>query len=267
MNIRAHSTLTLLLLLAKAALLNAQGGPPVITDDPWTPRPNHWEINSGWTVEKAPGHSVQELPIADLNYGWGRHVQLKVEAPWLVASEAYVTHAGLGNVLAGVKWRFADDVAGFAASLYPQLQVPRSHRSATDLGNGTAWQLLLPLEVARSIGSVDVDAELGYWFAPAPDRVTIGGVAVGYSFGSSLELVAECNAEGVRLFAPAEAVCGVGTRADITEHIALMGAIEPFVGGSAADRPHLRTYFGAQTHVRGGGLWKGRRHRATPAGP
>jgi len=32
---------------------NAMGGPPLLTDDPGTSRPNHWEINVAMASEKS----------------------------------------------------------------------------------------------------------------------------------------------------------------------------------------------------------------------
>ena len=260
MRIERH-LLSFIILFALTQPCFGQGGPPVITDDPWTPRPSHWEINSGWTVEKLPGESTHELPAADINYGWGHRVQLKLEVPYVIASRNYLTHSGVGNFEAGVKWRFLENFAGIAASVYPQVLIPRSRSSAALLGNSSSWALLLPLEAARSFGDVDVDGEIGYWFGSPEDRETMGGIALGYELSGALEFVTECNAEGPRIFSPEEFLCGAGVRADITEHIALMGAVEHDAGGNAPDRPRWRTYFGAQTHVRGGGLWKGRKRQ------
>ncbi len=59
------------LALAAAGRAHAQGGPPLITDDPFTPRAWHWEINTGWSAEHGPDGSAHEIPAFDLNYGFG----------------------------------------------------------------------------------------------------------------------------------------------------------------------------------------------------
>jgi hypothetical protein len=85
----------------------AQGGPPLITDDPDTPGPGYWEINVVSILEKSRLERRLEGPLADINYGVGRRIQLKFEMPWLSVRETGMpVEAGPGNALLGVKWRF-----------------------------------------------------------------------------------------------------------------------------------------------------------------
>src|SRR5881296_807703 len=85
----------------------AQGGPPLITDDPDTPGPGYWEINLSAAVEKTRLKRRLEAPFLDINYGAGERVQLKFEIPWLSVSESSAPNrTGLGNSTVGVKWRF-----------------------------------------------------------------------------------------------------------------------------------------------------------------
>src|SRR6266480_1310266 len=79
--------LGILLPLAPASA-RAQGGPPLITDDPDTPGPGYWEINFSTLFEKSRRERRFELPRLDLNYGVGRRIQLKFEMPWLAARQA-----------------------------------------------------------------------------------------------------------------------------------------------------------------------------------
>ena len=71
-------------ILLSATALFAQGGPPLITDDPGTPENGHWENNFALTLDNTPASQSYETPIADINYGLGGHEQLKIELPWLV---------------------------------------------------------------------------------------------------------------------------------------------------------------------------------------
>jgi hypothetical protein len=50
----------------------AQGGPPLITDDPDTHGPGHWEINIAALREKTHSERRVEVPRVDLNDGVGR---------------------------------------------------------------------------------------------------------------------------------------------------------------------------------------------------
>src|SRR5882757_592772 len=81
----------------------AQGGPPLVTDDPDTPGNGHWEINLAAVGSHVPGLSQLALPDADINYGWGDHVQLKVDTPWLTADKSGEgVKSGLGTSEVGV---------------------------------------------------------------------------------------------------------------------------------------------------------------------
>src|SRR5712692_1107406 len=89
------------------ATARAQGGPPLITDDPDTPGPGYWEINIAALMEKTRAQRHVEVPRVDLNYGVGRRIQVKFEMPWVVLQdEEQRTETGAGNATVGVKWRF-----------------------------------------------------------------------------------------------------------------------------------------------------------------
>jgi hypothetical protein len=49
----------------------AQGGPPLVTDDPDTPGGGHWENNLAAMATRTSGRWTLAAPDADLNYGWG----------------------------------------------------------------------------------------------------------------------------------------------------------------------------------------------------
>ena len=59
----------------------AQGGPPLLTDDPGTPGNRNWEINIASTQFFSPGENEVETPLLDINYGLGDRIQLKYEVP------------------------------------------------------------------------------------------------------------------------------------------------------------------------------------------
>src|SRR5215475_13496837 len=147
----------LVLLFCRAAF--AQGGPPLLTDDPGTPGNRNWEINSGAVVEARSGLTETELPIIDINYGLGNHIQLKLGMPVLVQFNSRGTQAEAGDGKFGVKWRFVDqEKNGIAISTYPQV-------SFNTVGPGRfvndGAQLLLPVEVARSWGKFALNGEAG----------------------------------------------------------------------------------------------------------
>jgi len=57
----------------------AQGGPPLITDDPGTPGDGKWEINVAFEAEKRGTQRSYAIPLLDINYGLGDRIQLKYE--------------------------------------------------------------------------------------------------------------------------------------------------------------------------------------------
>src|SRR5439155_261518 len=113
------------------ASVRAQGGPPLITDDPDTPGPGYWEINLSTFFERNRRERRFEVPRLDLNYGVGRRVQLKYEVPWLAARPAgQPTRSGAGDSVAGVKWRFlGEEGKRMAWAVYPQLEFNTDHAS------------------------------------------------------------------------------------------------------------------------------------------
>jgi hypothetical protein len=56
----------LLILTLASTPLRAQGGPPLITDDPDTPGPRHWEINVSFFRQHTPGARLSERPGSEL---------------------------------------------------------------------------------------------------------------------------------------------------------------------------------------------------------
>src|SRR4051812_14826016 len=66
---------------------SAQGGPPMLTDDPGTVDYKHWEINTALTIEKSQSSTEFEAPLVDINYGLKPGVQLKLEVPLLVVKD------------------------------------------------------------------------------------------------------------------------------------------------------------------------------------
>ena len=99
----------------------AQGGPPLITNDPDTPGNGNWEINLA--VAGAHSHTGWDVaaPDLDVNYGLGDRIQLSVHMPW---NHQRLDHeqwqSGAGPVELAVRWRFVDEEqAGFSMAIQP----------------------------------------------------------------------------------------------------------------------------------------------------
>ena len=61
--------------LSSICLSYAQGGPPMLTDDPGTPGAGQWEINMAVLEERTATVRSRSVPHVDINYGWGDRVQ------------------------------------------------------------------------------------------------------------------------------------------------------------------------------------------------
>jgi hypothetical protein len=70
-----------LLIVGAASSARAQGGPPLRTDDPGTPGPGRWEVNTAVTLEHVRGETSLDPPLADVKYLVGNRIQFKSELP------------------------------------------------------------------------------------------------------------------------------------------------------------------------------------------
>jgi hypothetical protein len=237
-----------LYLLLGLARLAAQGGPPMLTDDPGTPGDGHWEINTAITTEHRPGERVTEMPLVDLNYGIGDRLQLKYEAAWLRLAEDGERHDGLSNSLVGVKWRFYDaGEKAWSASVYPQLEFnnPGSHADDRGLAEpGTGFEL--PFQVMKDFGGFAFNADLGYvWHHGGHEW--FGGVVVGRELSQGVEVAAELHGESDGHFHGAALTANVGVRVDLSGKCTLLASIGRELHHSSEPRAMLIAYLGLQT--------------------
>jgi len=188
--------LTRLCLMAAVLLaplmLSAQGGPPLLTDDPGTPGRNSWEINLGYTIDRQPRDSDYETPILDMNYGWGDRVQLKYEMPYICnGNNGGPLVSGPGDSKFGVKVRFFENKKlDLNIGTYPQIEINNTNNSVRRGLVSKGPLFLLPLEVTKKVGPIDVDLEVGHWFTQQ-HGYWISGVAFGHQATRRLEVLGE----------------------------------------------------------------------------
>jgi hypothetical protein len=224
MFLKALIALAAVTLSAPSAL--AQGGPPLLTDDPGTPGAGRWEINLASTIERRRSEWFLEAPLLDINYGVGDRIQLKFELPWLILNEGDDRiRSGLGNSLVGVKWRFADeDRHGVAVSVYPQLEFNNPTTSARRGLVEEGTQLLLPVQVARRVGVIGVNAEIGYGLVQHRSDEWVYGLAFGYSASERFELLGEIHGAALRDFSEDNLVFNLGTRWKVNNKLVVLGS-------------------------------------------
>jgi hypothetical protein len=230
------------LLAFGAIAARAAGGPPLLTDDPGTVEPGHWEINLAWTAERSADARYDEAPLADINYGLNDTTQLKFEMPW-IAETGYGTN-GFGAAIAGVKWRFVDQGEhGWQVSTYPQAEfIPPGLHHAASADSGVAW--LLPIEVQRDFGAFDAGFDIGRTLAHAGDG-WFGGVDVGRKVNDRVELLAELHDE-TSDSGGHELIFDVGTRAALSQHFTLLASLGADVENTSGPRNHVVSYLGLQ---------------------
>jgi hypothetical protein len=227
----------------------AQGGPPMITDDPDTPGPGFWEINVVTILEKSRLERRLQGPLADINYGVGQRIQLKFEMPWLSVRETGMPlQAGPGNAIVGVKWRFLGQEGDrIAWSTYPQLEIITGRSLAHQglLDEDPAF--FLPTELTLQKGWFEINGEVGRTFA--------GKGEDGWSFGVSteaelhrLELLGELHGDRIGT-EPMELIVNAGGRQQITRQITLLVAVGMGVHGSRGERLRLRLDMGLQFNL------------------
>ncbi len=173
----------------------AQGGPPLVTDDPDTPGDGRWEINLATIGSHSSARWEIAAPDADINYGWGEQVQLKLDLPWTFVREGDAGwKSGLGAGELGVKWRFVDiEDAGWSMSTYPQYLwnwLPSSaERGIIESGR----QFFLPVEAATVAGDFGLDGEVGRDFVANGPNQWQAGFVLAHSCAAASECVGEVH--------------------------------------------------------------------------
>ncbi len=224
----------------------AQGGPPLVTDDPETPGDGHWEINLATIAQHTPGRWEIAAPDADINYGWGEHVQLKVDIPWLFVHEAgQPWKSGLGASNVGVKWRFIDiEDSGFSMSTYPQYARDWVSSSGTRGISAPGGQFFLPIEAATVVHEFALDAEVGANFVQyAPIQWMAGGI-VAHSCGRDLE----CLVEARQLITPNDwqTLLNLGVHWKLNEQTVVLAAAGRQFGQHSDEQQRMLVYLGVQ---------------------
>lgn len=225
----------------------SQGGPPLQTDDPGTPGNEDWEINIGYTIARTPQIRQYEAPIVDINYGLGSRIQLKYQTSCAINSTPKTgSRAGWGNSLVGVKWRFfEDEKRRLFVSTYPQLEFnnPTDSVARGLAPRGTSF--LFPVEVAKKVGVIDLDGEVGHWFSPEhPGWIT--GLALGKQATERLEVLGELYRVTAPKAVDRQTSFDFGSRVKLQKSVLLIFMAGRSFHGPASGQPQFTGYFGLQ---------------------
>ena len=239
-----------IMICTSAARAIGQGGPPMITDDPETPGPGKWEINIAATLEESSGRRLFGVPALDINYGVGERIQLKLEGAWLVRDDSSGTAADAGNALAGVKWRFFDEKYDVVSmSIYPQIEWNLDPRAARRGLVDRGTHLILPIEIARSFGRLELDGEIGYVAGFGAKDSYVFGTIAGWKFTDRFELMTELHGDIAIHDTSPQLTLNVGSRIEISERTSLIGSFGRDVHTPPGEHERWLAYAGLQVNL------------------
>jgi hypothetical protein len=238
----------LVALLCAPIAVRAQAGPPFITNDPGTPGNGNWEINIASAQSISRGSAAYQVPQIDLNYGLGRSVQLTYEIPYVLqTADGQSRQSGWSNAFPGIKWRFFDQgEGGWQLSLFPQMEA-NAPSSAQQKGIAVpGLRFLLPLEVTKRLGPIDVDFEAGYYFPKHGVSERILGLVAGRSMTERLDLGVEVYNDRAVGAPPNQTTLGLGGRYRLSRGFIALFMAGRSVSGTANGQPDFIGYFGIQ---------------------
>ena len=237
----------LALLCAPIAVL-AQAGPPFTSNDPGTPGNANWEINIASAQTISRGTAAYQVPQIDLNYGLGPSVQLTYEIPYVVQTGDGQSHqSGWSNAFPGIKWRFFDQgEGGWQISMFPQMEAnaPSSAQQKGIAAPGSRF--LLPFEVTKRLGPIDVDFEAGCYFPKHGVSERILGLVAGRAVTERLDLGVELYNDRAVGAPPNQTTLDLGGRYKLSRGFVALFMAGRSVSGTANGQPEFIGYFGIQ---------------------
>jgi hypothetical protein len=247
--VRRLTTLLLILFCAIATrAAHAQGGPPMITDDPGTPGNGHFENNFAVAFEHRPNEWAIDLPAIDLNYGLGEHIQLTLQTSYVLLKRSdHGAVGGLGSAEAAVKWRFLDEeISGFAMSTFPRVifNVLQSSVRRGLAEDGTRVQF--PVQLTRKVGPIDLDFELGPLFSSVGRSEWLYGIVGGIDVTKKTSLMVELHGTSRSNFTRDVLIANAGLRQTLTDTCILITSVGHEVRAPNDMSLALIGYFGVQ---------------------
>ncbi len=226
----------------------AQAGPPFQTNDPGTPGNGNWEINIASAQTIGRGSASYQLPQIDLNYGLGDRVQLTYEIPYVLqSSDGRSRQTGWGNAFPGIKWRFLDQgEGGWQASVFPQFETAGTASSQRSGIASAGSRVLLPMQITKRAGPIDLDFEAGYYLPKHGVSERILGLVAGRSVTDRLDLGVEIYNDRAGGASPNETTMDLGGRCKLSPSFIALFMAGRSVNGTADGRPEFIGYFGIQ---------------------
>jgi hypothetical protein len=250
------------IVLLSPALCMAQAGPPYISNDPGVPGSRNWEINLALAPTLSRNSSLVQVPQIDLNYGVGDDIQLTAEIPYVIGNTVGATQAsGWGNAFPGIKWRFLNQgEEGWQASVFPQVETDGSRLAQQRGIAGPGPRYLLPVEVEKRLGPLDVDLEVGEYLPVHGAHERIVGLVAGRPVTERLEFDVEIYDDRADGAAPRQTSLDAGGRYTLHPGVIALFMAGHTLGISQSGPASFFGYFGVQILLSD----NGRRLTATP---
>ncbi len=219
----------------------------MLTNDTDTPGNGNWEVNLGAMPVLHQHENSFEVPQIDVNFGLGDRVQLTYEIPYVLQNESGQPYqTGWSNASAGLKWRFLENKRGWSVSIFPQLEFPGLGSSIrSEIASG-ATRLLLPVEITKSVGPIDLDFEAGYYFTwRFPDERIIG-FAAGRQITPKLQLMGELYNDYAMGALPKDTTFDAGGKYEFHKGLLFMFMAGRSFSGNSSGQPEFMAYVGLQ---------------------
>lgn len=237
---KVHPTITAWL----SVLGSLHAGPPLLTDDPFTPGPGKWEINIACVSEREAHDWLLSLPVVDINYGLGERGQFKFKMPYLLQHAAGREVSAWGNSEVGLKWRFFESSEKlWFASLYPQVSLSLGSASLRRGLTDSRCSVSLPVEVAWRRDAWTVYAEAGWQEIESEADVWFVGCAAEYEVMKGLVLLGELRSEVDGSADDAVHLFNIGTKKALSKQATLLASAGRSLSGSG---PEFLAYLGLQ---------------------
>jgi len=256
-SLRAHPVIKLLgrprssfrlWLLFVSAVARGQAGPPFLTNDPGTPGSTNWEINLASMQVVTRNASSYQVPQIDLNFGVGDRIQLTYEVPYVLqTSMGQPLQSGWGNGYPGVKWRFLDQGEDeWQMSVFPQVETAASELARQKAIAAAGPRYLLPFEVSKKVGPLDVDFEAGYYVAGHGPKERILGLVAGRAVTDRLELDTELYDDRACDGGSHSTTLDIGGRYKLHRGVIALFMVGRNIKGFAESQPEFMGYLGVQ---------------------
>jgi hypothetical protein len=243
-----HRIRTLVLSVALTTHLSVLAGEPLLTDDPGTPGPNTWELNAAVILADFENSTAWEIPSVSLAYGIGERIEVGAALQYIVVDNPGQNPDGdLGNGAIGGKWRFLDEEQNVVSvSVAPAISFNTVQRSV-DIGlvdRGVVFTL--PVQVGKTVGPVDLYADVGRDFFESGTDLWFYGAAAEWPFHERWTVMGELYGIATYNFDADELLINGGLRFALRENLFLHGSAGVPIRKAETDPARLFAFLGVQ---------------------